>query len=152
MAERLMGHAVAPIDTYVNVREIQPAAVLIFREAGVVTGVISALFLGALALPDLLEGRFDGITPDLALLTTEGGSPALLYSWGIAAQTKLAATSILGVAADVPAQLYPTITAFTRAVTAAGRRTATGRYGYRPMRPDDDEWLIRTPATAELAA
>ena len=53
--------------------------------------------------------------------------------------------------AEVTGRLFPRITAFTRAVTDDGRRVAA-RNGYRPVTPDNQEWLVRTPASMELAA
>jgi len=152
LAGRLMKHEVAPLESYLAVMSIQPAAIMVFKERGRVTGVISALFLKECCLAPILDGSFDAVSPGAEQLSAEGEAPALLYSWGIAAETKPAAAAILRVGADVTRLLYPEIPAFTRAVTADGRRTAGGRYGYRPLRHPDDDLFARLPGQMEQAA
>ena len=153
LATRLMEHKVASLETYLRVQAIQPAAVLVAREAGHVTGVAGMLFLRQAGVDQILDGVFDALDPADDLLTAEGEHPVALYAWGVAAATKLGGQAILGGGRAVRLQLFPTITGFTRAVTGAGRHVALTRYGYRPLRHADDDLMVSEPAlTAEQAA
>ena len=152
LATRLMDHEVAPLEVYRGALAGQPSAILVFRQDGRVTGVFGALLLAPAALDRILDERFDALAPDLDLLTRDGGRPGLAYNWGVAAETKAAAVAVLGAAGALTRQLFPDITAFTRAVTGAGRHIALKRYGYRPLRGPDDNFLIKEPVLAEVAA
>ncbi|MBS0410677.1 MAG: hypothetical protein JSR86_12240 [Proteobacteria bacterium] len=153
LATRLMEHKVASLETYLRVQVIQPAAVLVAKEAGRVTGVAGMLFLRRAGVEQILAGAFDALDPADELLTHEGESPVALYAWGVAAATKLGGQAILGGGRAVRLQLFPTITGFTRAVTGAGRHVALTRYGYRPLRHPDDDLMVSEPTlAAERAA
>jgi hypothetical protein len=141
-----MDHDIAPVETYLAVQEVQPTAVMVFKEHGVVTGVIASLFLTQEGLSRIIAGEFSSAAPDLALLTREGERPGLLYSWGVAADTRLAAAAILKVGAFVCYSIFPTIAAATHTITEAGRRTAQQRFGYRPWGGADPTLMIRLPA------
>jgi hypothetical protein len=153
LATRLMAHKVASLDTYLRVQRIQPAAVLVAKESGQVTGVAGMLFLRRAAVDQFLAGTFDALDPADDLLTHEGECPVALYAWGVAAATKPGGQAILGGGRAVRLQLFPTITGFTRAVTGAGRHVALTRYGYRPLRHPDDDLMVSEPTlVAERAA
>ncbi|HWA64006.1 MAG TPA: hypothetical protein VG939_21720 [Caulobacteraceae bacterium] len=153
LAERLMDHKVASLATYRAVQSVQPCSLLVYKEEGRVTGVIGMLFLRAAAVEQLVAGEFDALDPALELLTAEDEAPVAAYAWGVAAETKDAGKAILGGGAAVRQKLFPTITAFTRAVTGAGRHVAVTRYGYRSLRFDGDDLMVREPAqAAEVAA
>jgi len=152
LATRLMDHEVAPLDTYRRALAVQPSAVIVFKQDGRVTGLFGALMLKAPALDLVLEGRFDALAPDTDLLTRDGERPAFAYNWGVAAENKTAAVAVLTAVGEMTRRLYPHITAFTRAVTGAGRHIALKRYGYRPLRGPDDNFLVKEPIIAESAA
>ena len=153
LATRLMEHKVASLETYLRVQTVQPAAVLISKEAGRITGVVGMLFLRQAGADQFLDGVFDALEPDSDLLTQEGESPVALYAWGVAASTKEGGQAILGGGGAVRFGLFPTITSLTRAVTGAGRHVALTRYGYRPMRHPDDDLMVSEPTlAAERAA
>jgi hypothetical protein len=152
LATRLMDHEVAALEVYLAVQAVQPSAVLIFKQEGRVTGVFGALFLNETAGRRILERRFNALAPDPSLLTRDGEHPALVYGWGVAAETKLAGAAVLGAAADATRLLFPSITAFTRAVTPAGRHISLKRYGYRPVDGPDDDLLVKEPVRMEDVA
>jgi hypothetical protein len=154
LATRLMEHKVASLETYLRVQTVQPAAVLVAKEAGVITGVVGMLFLRQAAVDQILAGEFDALDPATELLTVEGEAPKALYAWGVAASTKLGGQAILVGGRAVRLELFPTITGFTRAVTGAGRHVALTRYGYRPLRHPEDDLMVSEPTlvAAERAA
>lgn len=155
LAARLMAHKVADLDVYLRVQSIQPVAVMVAKEEGRITAVTAMLFLRAAAVDQFAADAFDALDPDGALLTVEGESPAAVYSWGVAAATKPGGAAVLGAGMAIREELFPYITALSRAVTGAGRHVAMTRYGYRPLRHADDELMVaefRPPLAAEKAA
>lgn len=80
LATRLMEHKVASLQTYLRVQAVQPAAVLVAKELGRITGVVGMLFLRQAAVDQLLAGEFDALDPDTALLTQEGECPVAAYA------------------------------------------------------------------------
>ena len=152
LAACLMDAKVAELETYLAVQQIQPAALLIHKEDGRITGVVGMLYVRMSAVNQILRGRFNAVAPNTDLLTPEGESPAALYTWGVAASTKPAGTAILVGGSAVRQTLFPTISSFTKAVTGAGRHVAVDRYGFRPLRNPQDDLLVREPKWAEQAA
>ncbi len=152
LASRLMGHKVASLGTYLRVQSVQPAAVLVSKAQGQVTGVMGILFLRQEAVDQLLDGVFDALDPDINLLTVEGETPVAAYAWGVAVADKTAGQAVLGAGNAVKQQLFPTITSFTRTVTGAGRHVALTRYGYRPLRHSDDDLMVSEPRLVSVQA
>ncbi|MGA0599486.1 hypothetical protein ACO2Q3_02130 [Caulobacter sp. KR2-114] len=142
LAARLMAHKVAELDVYLRVQAVQPAAVMIAKEEGRITAVTAMLFLRPAAVDQFAQDAFEALDPANDLLTVEGESPAAVYSWGVAAATKSGGAAVLGSGVAIREELFPHITALTRAVTGAGRHVALTRYGYRPLRRDDDDLLV----------
>jgi hypothetical protein len=145
LAADLMQHDVVSAETLRAVREIQPAAMLVFREDGKVTGVFGQLVLRPSAIRPIFEGRFDALDVDTEYLSRAGEIAGLGYAWGLAASTKRAAASLILHGQLVRARLFPDLTIFTRAVTPVGRHIALNRYRYEPFRRPDDDLLIRLP-------
>jgi len=143
MAATLMGHDVVSLETLIAVQEVQPAATLVFKEEGVVTGVSGQLLLRRSAVRAMCDGRFDALNVELDHASRAGETPALGYAWGIAASTKPGGAAVIAVGKALRATLFPRLTIFTRAVTPVGRHVALSRYGYQPLRRPDDELLIR---------
>jgi len=153
LATRLMEHKVASLETYLRVQRVQPAAVMVAKEAGRITGVVGMLFLRPAGVDQILDGVFDALDPPTEVLTAEGECPVALYAWGVAAATKPGGQAILVGGRAVRLELFPTITGFTRAVTGAGRHVALTRYGYRPLRHAEDDLMVSEPTlAAERAA
>lgn len=152
LAERLMNHKVASMEAYVAVQAVQPPAILVYREDGRMTGVFGRLFLREEGVRQLLDDRFDALDVDCDLLSREGERPAAMYAWGVACETRAAGVAILGGAGAIRSILFPVITAFTRAVTGAGRHVAMTRYGFRGLRHADDDLMVSEPKFAEAAA
>jgi hypothetical protein len=152
LASDLMQHEVVSLQTLLAVREIQPAALLVFRDHGEITGVFGQLLLRPAAVPPLFEGDFDALDVDIDYLSREGELVALGYAWGIAASSKRAAAALISHGQLVRRRLFPDLTIFTRAVTPVGRHIALNRYGYQPLRNPDDDLLIRLPEKGTLAA
>src|SRR5580704_5578812 len=139
LAADLMQHDVVNIGTLQAVRAIQPAAMLVYKEDGRVTGVFGQLVLRPSAIRRIFEGDFDALDVDTEYLSRAGEIAGLGYAWGLAASTKRAAAALILHGQLVRARLFPDLTIFTRAVTPVGRHIALNRYRYQPFRrPDDD--------------
>jgi hypothetical protein len=145
LAADLMQHDVVSIGTLQAVRAIQPAAMLVFKEEGRVTGVFGQLVLRPSAIRRIFDGDFDALDVDTEYLSRAGEIAGLGYAWGLAASTKRAAASLILHGQLVRARLFPDLTIFTRAVTPVGRHIALNRYRYQPFRRPDDDLLIRLP-------
>lgn len=145
LAADLMQHDVVSIGTLQAVRAIQPAAMLVYKEDGRVTGVFGQLVLRPSAIRRIFEGDFDALDVDTEYLSRAGEIAGLGYAWGLAASTKRAAAALILHGQLVRARLFPDLTIFTRAVTPVGRHIALNRYRYQPFRRPDDDLLIRLP-------
>jgi hypothetical protein len=145
LASTLMDHEVVGIDVLNAVLSIQPAATLVYREDGRVTGVGGQLLLTARAYGPLLAGAFDALDVNPAYLAREGELVAIGYGWGIAASTKPAGYAVSNAGNEIHHQLYPNIAVFTRAVTPVGRHMCLTRWGYQPLRHADDDLMICLP-------
>ncbi len=145
LAADLMQHDVVSIGTLQAVRAIQPAAMLVYKEDGRVTGVFGQLVLRPSAIRRIFEGDFDALDVDTDYLSRAGEIAGLGYAWGLAASSKKAAASLILHGQLVRARLFPDLTIFTRAVTPVGRHIALNRYRYQPFRRPDDDLLIRLP-------
>lgn len=146
LACALMQHKVVPVETLWAVHAVQPAATLVFKEDGRITGVAGQLLLRPSAVRPLFEGRFDAVDVNVDFLSRDGEPVALGYGWGIVASTKPGGAAVSNVGRHIKARLFPHIATFTRAVTPIGRHVALTRYGYQPLRHPDDELMINLPA------
>jgi hypothetical protein len=146
LAAALMDHEVVDVETLATVLSIQPAAAVVYREEGRITGVSGQLILTARAWAPLLAGAFDALVVDPAVLAREGERVALGYGWGVAGSTKPARYAVNNALSVIRERLFPNITAFTKAVTPIGRHVCLTRFGYEPLRHEDDDLLISLPA------
>jgi hypothetical protein len=151
LAGSLMDHEVVGIETLVAVQRIQPTSTLVFREDGRVTAVAGQLVLKSSCIAPLLAGAFDALNVDTDYLARDGDLVAIGYAWGIAASTKTGGQAIAGFNGRMR-EMFPHIAGFTRAVTPIGKHVAATRYGYVPLRHDDDELMICIPGREAVAA
>ena len=148
LAATLMRQEVVSVETLRAVQAVQPAATLVYREDGLITGVSGQLLFRPSAVAPLFAGSFDAMEVDTRYLSRPGEIAALGYCWGVAASTKRAAVSVIGFSKRVRELLFADLTIFTKAVTPVGRHTALNRHGYQPLRRPDDDLLIRLPEGA----
>ncbi len=151
LAGKLMDHEVVSIETLIAVQHIQPASSLVYKEGGRITGVSGQLMLKPEAFRVMLAGAFDAVDVDTRLLAHDGDLVSLGYGWGIAASTKPAANAVSWVGRTMRLRLFTHIAGFTRAVTPVGRHIALNRYGYQPLRHDEDDLMISLPKTLVAA-
>jgi hypothetical protein len=152
LAATLMRQEVVSVPTLRAVQAVQPAATLVFREDGIITGVCGQLLFRPSAVSAIFAGTFDAMEVDTQYLSRPGEIVALGYCWGVAASTKKAALAVIGFSKQVRETLFADLTVFTRAVTPVGRHTALNRHGYVPLRRPDDDLLIRLPERQAVAA
>ena len=152
LAGSLMDHDVVGIETLIAVQRIQPTSTLVFREDGRITAVAGQLVLKSTCIAPLLAGEFDALNVDTDYLARDGELVAIGYAWGIAASTKPGGQAIAGFNRAIRERVFPNLCGFTRAVTPIGRHVAATRYGYAPLRHDDDELMICIPGREVVAA
>jgi len=90
-------------------------------EAPYAHGYVAFLMLNEIGLERLVEGSFDGTTPDLCWLTRQSQKPAGIYVWGIYAPGVVAGGVPLALD-KISTPLYRDASLYARAVTAAGTR------------------------------
>jgi len=149
---RLMGNDVASVKTIVSILALQRASILVFIEAGSVTGIVATLLLRASAEPTLEAGGFDGLAPDEAFLARPEEPSPIYYLWGIAGATKTASTAVMELSRRLRYGALAELTAYARAATPVGRHVGVTQLGFRPVRRPDDDLLISAPLAARLAA
>lgn len=152
LAEGLMKHKVVGVPVLQAVQAIQPAASLVFKEDGVVTGVGGQLMLRPSAIAAFFEDRFSATDVDLDLLARDGEMIAVGYGWGIAASTPAARAAVMTFGRLMRCELFPHMATFARSVTDVGRHIALARYHYRPFRHPDDDLMLRLPCVDEQVA
>jgi hypothetical protein len=133
LAAELIGGPVARASTLAAVDTVHPGTILIHLEGGVLTGLLALLPLRQAGREALLADRFDGLRPDLDLISTPAERPSAVYAWGCAARTRPAARAVMSVTAALPEEAYPGVNFFARAATPAGLRALTSSLGYAPV-------------------
>jgi hypothetical protein len=151
-AARLMGHEVASLEIILAVAAIQPASTLVFREAGVITGVVATLLLKSQAEPTLRAGGFDGLEPADALLGRPADPVTLYYLWGIAGSTKVGSSAVMQLSRQLRYDVLADLTSYALAATAVGRHVGVTQLGFAPVRDPDDALLVSLPTTRRQAA
>jgi len=152
MAGELMGHDVAEVETILALLALQPGSTLVFREDARVTGFASTLLLKSGAKAELLADRFDGLSPQGALLCGPDDPVGLYYVWGVAGSTKAATTAIMRLQAALRYATLANLTAYALAVTPAGRRAGLTQLDYLPARGPDDALIVGAPTAQRSAA
>lgn len=144
LAAGLIGESIATLETSRVMRALNPMSTMVFKEDGVVTGVLGALPLRASGLLALATERFDPVNPDPDQIAPSGEAPLAFYGWGFAATTRRASAVVLNGAILFRTTVFPSIPGFARAATDAGRRVLNGRLGYTPF-PRSTTGLLWTP-------
>lgn len=94
-------------------------------------GFFTLLFLTEEGARLMAEQRFNGVDPDLNLLTPAGGTPAAIYFWAIVAEgLTVPAGPMIFIALG---ERYAKAPTFVRATTAAGLRRVQRSADYRPV-------------------
>ncbi|MEO6341406.1 MAG: hypothetical protein ABIO39_15290 [Caulobacteraceae bacterium] len=140
----LIGEWIASVETIVAVSRHNPQCLLVYREDGRVTGVVSFLLLRPAGLLSIATDTFDGVAPDIDMLTSPEETPLAGYGWALAAKTRKAAAAVLAGLGRVRTDLYPGIPFFARAATNDGRRVLCGRLRYLPF-PRSNTGLLWSP-------
>jgi hypothetical protein len=153
LAARLISPGVASACTLEAVhRHAGGAAVFVFREPDLLTGVVAFAPLTRAGLEALLAERFDAVAPDLSHIAAPGEPVAAGYGWGMAGVTAPARKAVVAAAIALYEQVLPDAPWFTRAATADGRRVVLGKFGYEPLRASASGLLVRWPGLRERAA
>ncbi len=144
LAAGLIGESIATLETSRTMRALHPMSTMVFKENGMVTGVMGVLPLRASGLLALATDRFDPVNPDPDQIAPAGEEPLAFYGWGFAATTRRASAVVINGANLFRTTVFPTIPGFARAATDAGRRVLMGRLGYSPF-PRSTTGLLWTP-------
>jgi len=147
-----MGCQVASLATFARLRKLQPAVLLVNRREGRVSGLVATLLLTPGAIERLLEGRFDGLSPQDEDLSAPDAPAAAYYIWGVAGRTRLARWSAMELCKRLRYQALPDLTAFMKAATPEGRRAGIDRLGFVPVGHADERLFVSLPMLERQAA
>ncbi|KRG75912.1 hypothetical protein ABB28_04580 [Stenotrophomonas chelatiphaga] len=131
--------------TFTAVQAVAPAAILVHRPHGRVTGLLATLPLDAEALARLRAGALDTRNPTPSQLLKPHQPAAASYTWIVAASSRTSAKALVQGLAAIHSLLTWQLVACARAVTADGARVLTsfgfqaaaGPAGYMELPPLD---------------
>jgi hypothetical protein len=133
MAARLIAPGIAAAATLQAVQARTGCSVFVRRGEGGIEAAISVVPLTPLALPGLLAGVFDGVTPPMNAVAAEGQPVAALYGWGMAGETLRGRAAILAAALRLQQDVYREVPVYGRAATAGGERVLLKRLAAAPV-------------------
>jgi hypothetical protein len=145
MMAKLMGDWIANLDTIGAVYRRNPASMIVYRENGQCTGILSYLVLRPAGLLSIATDKFNGVNPDLDFIAGPDEAPLAGYGWALAATTRKAAAAVLVGLDKVRRDLHPNIPFFARAATADGKRVLCGRLRYIPFPRSETGMLWSAP-------
>lgn len=128
----LIGAGVASEDALRTVHRRQRCGFYVTREGGRVTGAMALVLLNQAGLEAVCTDRFDANHPDPGHEILPGEAPVAVYGWGIAAENRNAAGSIVA-SCRALRDILP-VPFFLRAATGAGRRLFAGKMEFTPYR------------------
>jgi hypothetical protein len=152
LAARLMGCQVASVEAFSEARRRQPAALLVSRQAGRLTGLVATLLLRPEATPRLLSGEFNGLHPAERDLSGPEARASAYYIWGVAAETRTAKWSAMELCKGLRYEALADLVAFMKAATPEGRRAGVERLGFLPIAGAGDDLLCSPAIAREQAA
>lgn len=117
--------------TFTAVQAVAPAAILVHRPHGKVTGLLATLPLSAEALARLRAGALDTRNPAPDELLKPHQPAAASYTWIVAASSPTSAKALVQGMAAIHSLLTWQLVACARAVTADGARVLTS-FGFQP--------------------
>jgi len=149
MAVRLIGPALADLQTVHAAQERTRSACYSFIEDGELTGLFVFLLANDRGLEALMSDAFDPLSPDMDLLAAPDQRPAAYYGWALAGTTPAARLTVITAANHLRHHTLRYAPCFCHVATEAGRRAVTGKLGYSPVQ-GSISGLYRAPAVAEL--
>jgi hypothetical protein len=133
LAAARIGVALSPLANLRALLELCPGAILTFREAGRVDGVLGVLPLTAKGEAALLCGALDFAAPLDPFVAPRFVEASSLYAMGIASRTPEAARAVVSGVVRLR-EACAAVPFYARPVTEAGRRVLVERLGCAPAK------------------
>lgn len=143
LAMSLIGGDIATFETMRDVHAAAGAAILVYREASRLTGVVGIIRCSESQVDEIQRGSFDGRTIAPETLPKPGQPAAGVYIWAAAGSTRQAKKAVLLGASHVIGTLMWALPIYSRAATSDGLRALTS-FGFRPL-PSNAEFMGRHP-------
>ncbi len=143
---KLISDSIASPEVFSAVQAITHASVFVYLEGRAVTGMLGLFLIRPSGLRAIESGTFDGINPDLDMVTRPGEMPAACYGWGFAGTTNVGGGAAVKAAVALRNRLFWRIPVFTRTATADGVRVITGKMGYEVYSESDPSLVWMRPA------
>ena len=138
-ADLIGGEIVSP-EALRMVHERTGAGLFVYRDHGVLSGVIALVLLTDEGLRAAMTDAFDALSPNPAHVAWPQEEPAGVYGWGIAAADKTTARHLVEASAAMTSNSIGHLPHFARAATEAGARFME-RLGFRPY-PNSRKGLV----------
>lgn len=134
IAARTVGPTIASAATLQTVQDRTQGSSFAYRAPdGRLAGVLCIIPLTRAAAPDLVAGRFDGITPPLAQVARPGERVIAVYGWGMAGVSWRGRAVVMAGALAIHREIFDTVPLYGRAATPGGERALLGRMGARAV-------------------
>lgn len=146
-AQRISDGIASP-EVFSAVQAITHASLFVYLEGRAVTGMLGLFLIRPSGLRAIENGTFDGVNPDLDMVTRPGEIPAACYGWGFAGTTNLGGGAAVKAAVALRNRLFWRIPVFTRTATEDGVRVITGKMGYQVYSVSDPT-LVWLPASQQ---
>jgi hypothetical protein len=146
IAARLIGEGIASAETFIAMQRLTRSSVFVFREDGVVTGMLGLFLLRPGGLRAVQNGAFDAVWPDMTLVAPPGERPAACYGWGFAATSERGGSVAVRTAVALQQRLFWAMPTFTRTATPDGVRVILGPMGYQRYTESDPSLVWRPPS------
>jgi hypothetical protein len=153
-AGELAGAAVGPgivrRADFLAVDTITECTAFAYLKAGQLAGALAVIPLRPQGLAALMDDRFDGVRPDLALVARPGEQVAAIYGWGIVGAGPRSRAAVLRGVDRLRRNLLPELPWYCRAATGDGARVILGRLGYAPVAGSASGLFVSQPLTTPL--
>lgn len=145
-AADLIGPNIAEAKALAAAEKVSGISIIIFEEAGQITGVGAFLLLSMRGLEAIIDGTFDAVDPSFSHLSIGGRDIYATYAWGGAATTKASKRAVVSIASGMSDAFFNAVPSFARAITQDGERAMREHLAYLNFEGKENGLLWR-PAT-----
>ncbi len=132
-AEQLIGGKLVSAETLGAVHQLTGAALFLYREDGVLTGLFAMVLLNAEGRRAVEADQFDALNPSPRHVMAQDQDPAAIYGWGIAATNHPAAQQVIEACGNFAMTAAPHLPVFARPVTPKGLRLVVEKMMFKPV-------------------
>lgn len=132
-ASHLIGGKLVAAETLAAIQETTGAALFLYREAGVLTGLFAMVLLNAEGRRAVEADQFDALDPSPLHVMTQDEDPTAIYGWGIAATNHAAAQQVIQACGAFAMTVAPHLPVYARPVTPKGVKLVVDKMMFKPV-------------------